>query len=161
MPAVEPPDRSGQPETLDAGTVIVGGRSERTFDRATLVEMAAAERRYTVDCASGERTTARWTGVPVPDLLDAASIPPETTHLQLVGHDGYRVPVPIRDALDGLVAYARDGTSLAATEPYAVRFLVPGGDAERLVRGLRSIDPLELSPEDDPDRRVIAASGDG
>jgi DMSO/TMAO reductase YedYZ molybdopterin-dependent catalytic subunit len=134
------------------GTVTVEGASDRTFDVDALAGMEPIERCYTVACASGDRTTARWTGVPVPDLLDAVGVPPATTHLRLTGRDGYRVCVAVRDALDGLVAYARDGRPLAATEPYALRFLAGDAAGERLVRGLRRVEPLELAAGEDPDR---------
>jgi len=148
----DPDERTGAGTGPEAGTVTVGGASERAFDAETLAGMATVERQYTIVCASGNRTMSRWTGVSVPDLLEAVDVPSGTTHLRLTGRDGYRVCVPIRDALDGLVAYARDGRLLAATEPYALRFLAAGTDGARLVRGLRRVEPLELAAGEDPDR---------
>jgi DMSO/TMAO reductase YedYZ molybdopterin-dependent catalytic subunit len=145
-----------------AGAVIVGDGDEPAFSPDALAGMGTVEREFTIACASGDRTTARWTGVRVVDLLDAAEPPPETTHLRLESGDGYRVCLPIGDALDGIVAYARDGELLAETTPYALRFLAPGIDGDRLVKGLRRVEPVELAPGADPaDLETVAPDGPG
>jgi DMSO/TMAO reductase YedYZ molybdopterin-dependent catalytic subunit len=118
---------------------------------ADLRRVERVERTCVVECASGERSTARFTGVTVPRLLDAVDANPETTHLRLEARDRYRVCVPIRDALDGLVAYARDGRPLAADSPYRTRFVSPGVDGERQVKGLARVEALGLDADEDPD----------
>lgn len=145
-------DPSEDRRTTAPGTVTVGSGSGPTFGVSALAELEAVERAYTIACASGERTTARWTGVPALELLDTTSTPPETTHLRLASHDGYCVCLPIHDALDGIVAYARDGELLGDTERYSLRFLAADISGERLVKGLRRIEPVELDANDDPDR---------
>jgi DMSO/TMAO reductase YedYZ molybdopterin-dependent catalytic subunit len=118
---------------------------------ADLQRVERVERTCVVECASGERSTARFTGVTVPRLLDAVDANPETTHLRLEARDRHRVCVPIRDALDGLVAYAQDGRPLATDSPYRTRFIAPGVDGERQVKGLASVEALGLDADVDPD----------
>lgn len=127
------------------------GRTEREYRPADLRRLERVERTGVIECASGERSTARFTGVTVPRLLDAVDADPETTHLRLEARDGYRVCVPIRDALDGLVAYAQDGRPLAVDSPYRTRFVAPGVDGERLVKGLARVEALGLDADVDPD----------
>jgi DMSO/TMAO reductase YedYZ molybdopterin-dependent catalytic subunit len=141
----------------DAETVTVVGDSRAAFGPAALAAMPHVERRYTVACASGVRTTARWTGVPVTELLGRVDTPAETTHLRLASYDGYAVCVPVRDAFDGVVAYARAGERLSRSRPYATRFLAPGVDGERLVKGLERVETLVLAAGDDPGRTETAA----
>jgi DMSO/TMAO reductase YedYZ molybdopterin-dependent catalytic subunit len=141
----------GDPPPLPAPAVTVVGRTVRAFTPAALRSLERVERPYTVACASGERARARWTGAPVSTLLDAVEAPPDTTHLRLSSRDGYRVCVPVRDALDGVVADARDGERLALTRPYATRFLASDVDGARLVKGLARVETLALAPDEDPD----------
>lgn len=132
-------------------SVRVVGHTEREYRPADLRRLGGVERTCVVECASGERSTARFTGVTVPRLLDAADADPETTHLRLEARDRYRVCVPIRDALDGLVAYARDGRPLVADSPYRTRFVAPGVDGERQVKGLARVEALGLDADVAPD----------
>lgn len=138
--------------TSSERTVRIGSGAGVAFAVETLAEMDTVDREYTIACASGERTTARWTGVPIPALLDATGAPPDSTHLRLESRDGYCVCLPMRDVLDGIVSYARDGKPVADTSPYAFRFLASGVDGERLVKGVRRIEPIALDGEDDPDQ---------
>jgi len=138
----------------DDGTAVltVLADERRRYDRAALCDLPRAERRCTVACASGERHTARWAGVPVTDLLADADAPQTTTHVRLGSRDGYRVCVPIRDALNGIVADTKEGAPLAELADYPTRFIAPGVDGERLVKGLRRLEALALAPDEDPDR---------
>lgn len=104
-----------------------------------------ATRACTVECASGVRATDEWTGVPIPALADAASFPGGTTHLR-VEADDFAVEVPVRAALDGILAFERsegDGSGLP-------RFVADGVPGERLVKRVESVSPVELHPGDDP-----------
>lgn len=142
-----------QPESdVESPALTVHGDGSARYDLAALRQLPRVERRCTVVCATGDRHTARWSGVPVPELLSAVGPPPATTHLRLESRDGYRVCVPVYDALDGLVADAREGAPLHECESYRTRFVAPGVDGERLVKGLRRVEALALDPGDDPDR---------
>jgi DMSO/TMAO reductase YedYZ molybdopterin-dependent catalytic subunit len=148
--------RTGAPTRTDTddGTAVltVLADERRRYDRAALRDLPRAERRCTVVCATGDRHTARWAGVPVTELLADAGAPPATTHVRLESRDGYRVCVPIRDALDGIVADTKEGAPLAERADYRTRFIAPGTDGERLVKGLRRLEALTLAPDEDPDR---------
>lgn len=131
--------------------VEVVGDAHLAFGRKSLSRMDHLERTCTVACASGDRTTARWFGVPVSALLSAAEVPEETTHVVVEGWDGYRVVVPVRVALSGLLALERDEEPLAETTPYATRFVAPDADGSRMVSGVRRIEATALDPADDPE----------
>jgi len=152
-------DTHARPDTdtrtdADDGTALLTVRADerRRYDRAALRDLPRVERRCTVVCATGERHTARWAGVPVTELLTEVGAPPGTTHVRLESRDGYRVCVPIRDALDGIVADTKEGAPLAERADYGTRFVAPGVDGERLVKGLRRLEALALAPDEDPDR---------
>lgn len=145
-----PDDPVADRSISSARTVRVGSEAGVAFAVETLAEMDTVDREYTIACASGERTAARWTGVPIPALLDVTGVPPDSTHLRLESYDGYRVCLPMRDVLDGIVSYARDGKPLADTSAYAFRFLASGVDGDRLIKGVRRIEPIALDGEDDP-----------
>lgn len=145
-------DTESRTDTDDGPAVLtVLADERRRYDPAALRELPRVERHCTVVCATGDRYTARWAGVPLPELLSAVGAPPATTHVRLESRDGYRVCVPVRDALDGVVAYASGGEPLHEQEPYRTRFVAPGVDGERLVKGLRRVEALALDPGDDPD----------
>jgi DMSO/TMAO reductase YedYZ molybdopterin-dependent catalytic subunit len=135
-------------------SVQIGGDETCDGDSRILTdpdEWPTTAERITVACATGTRRTAEWRGVPLAAVLDAVA-PPETTHLRLHAHDGHTVCVPVTDALDGLLAVERDGVPLAATEEYAVRFLAPGIDGSRTVKGVDRVEPLSLSADADRER---------
>lgn len=117
------------------------------FGAESGVESATAD--WSFRCASGDEIAGPWTGVPVTDLLDAAGAPDATTHVAVTGADGYRACVPIAAALDGLLAYRRDG---AACEG-APRFVAPGVAGVRTVKRVARIEALALSPGADAEDR--------
>jgi DMSO/TMAO reductase YedYZ molybdopterin-dependent catalytic subunit len=139
--------RSNSPIDADPRLTVVS--ADRTEVR--LADLPTVERDCTVTCASGDRTTATWVGVPVPELLSASDAPPETTHLRVVSDDGYAVCVAVGDALDALVALQRDGLRLADAEAYPTRFVGPGVAGERCVKGPVRIETHALAGEDDPE----------
>jgi DMSO/TMAO reductase YedYZ molybdopterin-dependent catalytic subunit len=85
----------------------------------------------------------------VGDLLDGASPPAETTHLVFESDSGYAACVPVSDALGGLVAVERDGDALAESESYATRFVAPGVDGARFVKGVERVRAVALPAEAD------------
>ncbi|WP_237560417.1 molybdopterin-dependent oxidoreductase [Halolamina rubra] len=146
--------RCGPNELADAPTSVVVGNDgeQRAIDAATFADESTVTREYTIRCATGQRTTATWTGVPVTELLDLVDASAETTHFRIESDDGYAICVPVADALDGVVAFERDGEQLRQTRPYALRFLAGDIDGERLVKGIHRIDLLSLPADADPDR---------
>jgi DMSO/TMAO reductase YedYZ molybdopterin-dependent catalytic subunit len=154
-----PADTTSDLPARGRGVTVLGTTGERWHVTA-LRTLPVVERSCTVTCASGERTTGRWTGVPVAELVLRVAAPDRTTHLRIGGGDGYRACVPVAAALDGLVAYARDDTPLARTEPYAMRFVAPGVDGARLVKAPRRVEALALDPDEDPERLERLPLGD-
>lgn len=135
-----------------ADTVLVCGKIEQSFTIGDLREFPRRTIQCTVECASGERTTAEWTGAPIEDLLAAADAPPETTHVRVHSRDGYRACIPAVAALDGVLADTRDGTGIAAEQPYRTRLLAPGVAGERLAKGVTALECLAVDPSEDVDR---------
>jgi hypothetical protein len=141
------------PAATDGGRLLtlVGGRRV-VLPVSGLSGLPTAERDVTVACASGERYRARYCGVPVLDLLSCATLPDDTTHLLVEGDDGYRVTVPVGDALDALVALGRDGTPLVRRGAEAPRFVASAVDGSRMVSGVRLLAALTLPAAADPER---------
>ena len=105
----------------------------------------------TVECASGTRHTATWAGIPVFELLSAADVPGETTHVVVESDDGYRMCVDIYAALDGVLALFRDGTPISEEHPYETRFIAPDIDGARTVKAVTRLEARHLSPGTDPE----------
>jgi len=99
-------------------------------------------------CASGERWGGTWRGVTVGALLDRpdVTVDPDATHVR-VAADGYAVCVPLRTALDAVLAVERGGEALPVAR--APRFVAPV-DAGRTVKGVRELRFLRLAPEETP-----------
>ncbi|KAB1187247.1 MULTISPECIES: molybdopterin-dependent oxidoreductase [Haloferax] len=130
--------------------IAVLGDERVSLDRERLAALPTEERTVTVACASGVRHTATWRGVPVTALLSEANVSDETTHLLVESADGYQICVDIYTALDGLLAFFRDGTPIAAHEPYETRFIAPDIDGARTVKAVAVLDARHLTPGTDP-----------
>lgn len=118
-------------------SVPVDGWREATFD----VESREVRHR----CATGEVTTGVWAGVPVFDLILAASIPSEVTHLQAAGVDGFCTCIEVADLRDGLLAFERVDTESEALP----RILGKDIEATRSVQEVRNLVGIALDPGDD------------
>jgi DMSO/TMAO reductase YedYZ molybdopterin-dependent catalytic subunit len=103
-----------------------------TFD--DLLRRPMVERYVTLACVSNEVGgdligNARWLGVPIKDLLDAAA--PEDGADQVVSRsvDGFTAGTPtsaLRDGRDALLAVAMNGEPLPVEHGFPVRMVVPG-----------------------------------
>ncbi|MFB6132387.1 MAG: molybdopterin-dependent oxidoreductase [Halanaeroarchaeum sp.] len=133
-----------------ASIEVVGERTV-SLDADVLSSLQTATKRASVVCATGHREVATWTGVDVAGLCELVDAPPETTHVLLDSHDDYRMAVPIADALDGLLAFERDGSPLDEMAPYDNRFVAPAVDGARDVKGVRRVEFHALDPSSDPD----------
>lgn len=123
--------------------VEVEGRAPLVVSEAD--DFPRTTRACTVECASGVRATDEWTGVPIPALADAAGFPGETTHLR-VEADDFAAEVPIRPALDGILAFDRSEGDRSELP----RFVADGVPGERLVKRVERVSPVALDPDDDP-----------
>lgn len=98
-------------------------------------------------CASGNPIDGPWTGLDVGALLESAEPPAETTHVLVEGEDGFTACIPIAAAVDGVLAFERDGTR--STE--APRFVAHDISGTRTVKAVRRIEALVLDAHEDPE----------
>jgi hypothetical protein len=106
-----------------------------------LVELA-----YETRCGSGEPIEGHWRGIELVELLDG--IDADATHLVVESEDGFRVCVPILDAVGGILAVDRLDT--AGFPDGLPRLIAPSLSGTRLVRRVVSVDGERLSPSEDP-----------
>lgn len=128
--------------TDDSAVEIRGGASRRlTAGDAPDLGWRTASCEFR--CATGRWIRGRWAGVPVPALLEAVDAPPETTHLLVVGADGYRAGVPVTDAMGAVLAFER----LDAAGEGTPRVIGPGLDSSASVRRVARIETRSSPPE--------------
>lgn len=127
-----PPVEGGEQVTLDGAGVVGLGDAPRTTVNASF------------RCASGERWTGEWRGVPVAWLLDRLPETCEATHLRVHGPDGHVACVVLADAIGGILAESRlDGP--ARSDDGWPRFVAPRVVGARTVREVRRLEPLTLA----------------
>jgi DMSO/TMAO reductase YedYZ molybdopterin-dependent catalytic subunit len=148
---MEPTVDTTQERPTLSSPITVRGDERMSLSRNALASLPTEERSVTVACASGTRHTATWRGVPVIELLSVADVSDKTTHLLVESEDGYRICVDIYAALDGLLAFFRDGIPIAAQEPYETRFIAPDIDGARTVKAVAVVEALQLAAGTDPE----------
>jgi len=118
------------------------------LDGAGVVDLGAAPRTAvsaSFRCASGERWTGEWRGVPVTWVLDHLPESCEATHLRVHGPDGHVVCVALADAVGGILAEARlDGPPRAPGGGWP-RFVAPRITGTRTVKEVRRLEPVTLA----------------
>ena len=129
---------------------VVGDRTVRLDD--TVRTLPVRTRSAEVVCASGDRYSAEWTGIGGDTLCEIGTAPPETTHLLVESRDGYRMAVSIADGLAGVLAFQKNGRSIGGNAPYSNRFVAPGVEGARDVKGVSRIEFHALDPGTDPER---------
>ncbi|MFU1780992.1 hypothetical protein ACM16X_06410 [Haloarcula japonica] len=97
------------------------------------------------ECASGDRIEREYTGVAVFDLLEAASMPGETTHVQFESANGDLACIPLTD-LSGAVLALGDGPGTAPERP---RFVSPHVLGPRTVKNVCQLRPRTLVADAD------------
>lgn len=130
--------------------IVVDGETPTSLPAS--VEAAAERFEVTTrtigfECASGDWLESEWTGVPLDPVLEAASMPPETTHVLVEAADGYRACVAVRALAGAMVAY--DAVDRPASD--FPRFVSPSVVGPRAVKDLASVRPAELQPHEDPE----------
>jgi len=136
-------------------TGMVGRKLRLSY--ADLVSRDVVEADITLTCVSNEVGgkligNARWLGVRLDDLLDAAQIDPAAD--QIVGRsvDGYTCGFPVA-ALDGrnaLIAVGMNGEPLPLEHGYPARLIVPG--LYGYVSATKWLTEIELTTFDDFDQ---------
>ena len=121
---------------LQEWTLTVDGLVDRpyTIDYSDLFDMRMVERDVTLSCVSNEVGgglvgNARWTGVPLSEILDRAGVQPSAQ--QVVGRsvDDFTVGFPVEAAFDGreaLVAVGMNGEPLPFEHGFPARLVVAG-----------------------------------
>jgi DMSO/TMAO reductase YedYZ molybdopterin-dependent catalytic subunit len=138
--------------SIDLGPPVhISGNNPIELTEETIDDFTVDTRSVTVVCASGDSHTHEWTGIPIVELIDAAEVPLETTHVTVESIDEYRVAVPIREAIEGLLAYVKSGVPIGEQHPYANRFVSPVVEGARDIKGVSNIDYWILNPEDHPE----------
>lgn len=147
--------------TADSATVLVSGRRQISLPAspAAFESESLETATYTIDCATGDRETGEWRGLPLETVLERADSGPDATHLLVTGRDGYRVCLPLVAALDALVALERRGRSSADADALP-RFVGAGLEGARSVRGVARLDTVALGPEEDPEVYEASSAGD-
>ena len=145
--------------TADSATVLVAGRRQITLPASPeAFELETLETAtYTIDCATGDRETGEWRGVPLEALLERADAGPDATHLLVTGRDGYRVCLPLAETLDALVALERRDRPADVSLP---RFIGAGLEGTRSVRDVERLDTVALGPDEDPEVYEAFSAGD-
>lgn len=123
--------------TVDAGTwrLEVGGlvTTPRIYRLAELAGLPKATGVVTLECISNEIggnliSTARWSGVPLANLLTAAGVAPEADWVAFTCADGYTVGVPFGRATSpqSLLVFEMNGAPLPPEHGFPARIIVPG-----------------------------------
>ena len=126
----------------------------RTYSFAELTSLPATEQLTTLCCISnpvggGLISNARWKGVPLPSVLDAAKPKPGLEALLFHAADGYYETFPIAKAFEPstLLAYEMNGEPIPHIHGFPLRLIVPGLYGEKNPKWLTKI---ELLTANDP-----------
>lgn len=123
--------------TVDAGTwrLEIGGlvSTSRSYRLAELEALPASMELVTLECISNEVggnliSTARWSGVPLADLLATAGVAPDADWVAFTCADGYTVGVPLSRATSpqSLVVLEMNGAPLPPDHGSPARIIIPG-----------------------------------
>ena len=102
-------------------------RAGRHFDLPTLQRHGASEHHLAVHCVWGwSRPDACWHGVSLGRVLDAVGVDDRATHVIVESaSDTYSSCLPIEDAAEGILAWARDDGPLAPEAGGPLRYVGP------------------------------------
>lgn len=138
------------PEVADRDGILVDGETPVLLPEdvaAASEQFDATTRTIGFECASGDWLEAEWTGVPLDPVLEAASVPPETTHVLVEAADGYRMCVAVWDLAGAMIAY--DAVDRPTSD--FPRFVSSSIDGPRAVKNLASVRPIELAANENPE----------
>ena len=108
--------------------------NELTFTYAELLKRDLVEVPITIQCVSNEVGgdligTARWTGVPLAELLDEAGVQAGATQIMGQSIDDFTAGFPVEagtDGRDSLLAVGMNGRSLDPVHGFPARLIIPG-----------------------------------
>ena len=137
----------------DSWELAVGGLVGRPIRLryADLLAMPAVEQYVTLQCISNDVggnlvSTAKWTGVPLADVLaHAGGVSRGAVRVAFHAVGGYSDSLPVAKALDRttLVAYGMNGMSLPRPHGYPARIIAPGIYGMKNVKWLRRIEVVD------------------
>ncbi|MER7556878.1 molybdopterin-dependent oxidoreductase [Nocardioides sp. NPDC126508] len=107
---------------------------ELTFSYDDLRQRENVEHDITLTCVSNEVGgklvgAARWTGVPLADLLEEAGVGKDADQILSTDVEGFTISTPLEAALDGrnaMIALGMNGEVLPRTHGFPARLVVPG-----------------------------------
>jgi DMSO/TMAO reductase YedYZ molybdopterin-dependent catalytic subunit len=132
----------------------VAGLVERpqSYHLGRLRSLSAVEQETTLMCISngldaGLMSNAKWKGVPMNILLNAAAPMAAATKVRLHGVDNYTDTIPLEKALEPttLIAYEMNGQRLPARHGFPARAIVPGYFGEKHVKWITRIEVADDS----------------
>jgi DMSO/TMAO reductase YedYZ molybdopterin-dependent catalytic subunit len=125
------------PPSVDSGTWslnvhgLVNSPATLTYDQ--LMALPSVEEYATLECVSNKlggdlMSTAKWKGVRLGDVLNAAGVAPGADYVVFRCYDGYDVGIPLdRAMMDGtILAYEMNGVPLPVEHGFPLRAIVPG-----------------------------------
>jgi DMSO/TMAO reductase YedYZ molybdopterin-dependent catalytic subunit len=122
----------------------------RAYSFAELTSLPSTSQETTLMCISnylggGLMSNARWTGLPLRDLLMTAGPKPSATEVMLHGADGYTDSYPLDKALEPgtFVAYAMNDQPLPARHGYPVRIITPGLFGEKSIKWVTRVELVD------------------
>ena len=134
---------------LDVGGLV---DTDLRFNLDELTELPAVEQFTTLICISNEVggdlvSNARWRGVRLSHILEAAGLKKEVIEISFRAADGYSESIPLERAMrdEVLVAYEMNGEPLNSKHGAPARLLVPG------LYGLKSVKWLTRIVAEDHD----------
>ncbi|MEU6136075.1 molybdopterin-dependent oxidoreductase [Nocardioides sp. NPDC047086] len=117
-------------------SLTIDGDVERelTFSYDDLRERENVEHDITLTCVSNEVGgklvgAARWTGVPLKELLEEAGVGENADQILSTDVEGFTISTPLEAAMDGrnaMVALGMNGEVLPRTHGFPARLVVPG-----------------------------------
>jgi len=131
--------------------------NELSFSLDDLTNMVLYEEYVTIACVSNEVGgdligNAKWTGVKLTDLLDAAGVQDTAEQIYSRSVDGWTSGFPVELAYDGrepLVAIGMNGEPLPPSHGFPARLIVPG--LYGYVSATKWVEEIELTTWDDVD----------
>jgi len=122
-------------------------RHAHTYRLLDFKSMEMIDQETTLMCISngldaGLMSNAVWRGIPMADLLEAASPLPGAERVRLHGVDNYTDTVPFEKAMTPttLIAFKMNGAELPDRHGFPARAIVPGYFGEKHVRWLTRIE---------------------
>jgi DMSO/TMAO reductase YedYZ molybdopterin-dependent catalytic subunit len=130
-----PHNTSAAPQWTIQLTTLNGATTDITYDQ--LIALPKTTVTAEIFCYGIPITGGTWGGVVLSELLNQTGLDPGVASLSFAAQDGYKVSIPIADALrsDVIIAYEKDGSPLTET----LRLVVPYANGNMWINMVTSI----------------------